>query len=193
MDKATREKVYELYNQRQELGKQMSELMFKAMAMDVDDYELTSVNGERTSLSEVFGDHTRMVLIHNMGKHCNYCTMWADGLNGLFKYIEDGFDGPAARFILVNNDTPEVLKEFAQGRGWNFDCFSCKGTTLFQDLGFGEEKDGKMYWGPGFSTLVKGEDGKIRRHTADSFGPGDSYCGVWHFYDNFPKEEAAGK
>ncbi len=180
-------RLKQLHEQRQQINAEMAQLLHEGNQMEVEDYALTDVEGNPTTLSEVFGDHDKLVLVHNMGKHCPYCTMWADGLNGLYNYIEQGFDGTAARFILVNNDEPEEIKKFAASRGWNFDCYSCRGTSLFADLGFASEHEGQTHWHPGFSTLVKDPDGKLSRYSADNFGPGDSYCGVWHFYGHLPR------
>lgn len=188
MDEAKAAQLRELYNKRVEINKAMAALKHEGAAMDIQDYPLKDVEGNPTTLSEVFGDYDKLVLIHNMGKSCPYCTMWADGLNGLYKYVEKGFDGVPARFILVNNDEPAEIKEFAASRGWNFDCFSCKGTSMFMDLGFANEHEGQLYFHPGYSTIIKDADGKLSRFAADQFGPGDSYCGVWHFYDHLPQD-----
>ena len=183
-------RLRELYEQRQRINHEMAALLHEGNAMAVEDYPLTDVNGKATTLSQVFGDHDKLVLVHNMGRSCPYCTMWADGLNGLYKYVEQGFDGTAARFILVNNDDPAVIREFAASRGWTFDFYSCKGTTLFADLGFANEHEGQTYYHPGFSTLIKDAAGNLSRYSADNFGPGDSYCGVWHFYEHLPAKAA---
>src|SRR5213595_1729644 len=48
------------------------------------DYAFSGPNNSQDRLSELFGKHEDLILIHNMGAGCMYCTMWADGLNGLF-------------------------------------------------------------------------------------------------------------
>ncbi len=52
-------------------------------------------------------------------------------------------------------------------------------------MGFEFEKDGKTYYWPGVSALVR-KDGQLYRAAKDSFGPGDMYNPVWHFLDLFP-------
>ncbi len=37
---------------------------------------------------EMFGDKKQLLLIHNMGQGCRYCTLWADGFNGFLKHLE---------------------------------------------------------------------------------------------------------
>jgi hypothetical protein len=54
---------------------------------------------------------------------------------------------------------------------------------MFADMGFAEEKDGKPYWWPGYSTLYKSADGQIKRHSYAYFGPGDLYNPIWHMFD----------
>ena len=48
----------------------------------VQDYVLDGWDGP-VRLSELFGDKRDLILIHNMGKGCPSCTMWADGFNGV--------------------------------------------------------------------------------------------------------------
>jgi predicted dithiol-disulfide oxidoreductase (DUF899 family) len=144
-------------------------------AMPVEDYTLHDPDGNPVKLSEAFGDRDQLMLIHNMGFRCPYCTMWADGFQGLYKYIQR-----RAGFVLVSNDEPEKQKRGAQQRGWTFPMLSSQDTTLFTDLGFQTEKDG--VW-PGVSTLKKNADGSIERTASDFFGPGDFYNSAWHMFD----------
>src|SRR5688500_19163457 len=102
----------------------------RSAAMPVEDYELRDHAGQPVKLSEAFGDRDQLVLVHNMGFRCPYCTMWADGFNGLYKYIQR-----RAGFVLVSNDEPEKQQRGAQQRGWKFPMLSAAGTTLFEDLG----------------------------------------------------------
>jgi len=145
---------------------------------EVDDYLLTESNGDIVRLSELFGGHDQLILIHNMGKKCAYCTMWADGFNGLYKHLEN-----RAGFAVVSPDNPETQREFAAGRGWKFRLCSAMGTSFIKDLGFEDDKGD--FW-PGVSTFVK-RDGKIYRIARDFFGPYDNYCSVWHFFDLLPE------
>jgi predicted dithiol-disulfide oxidoreductase (DUF899 family) len=147
----------------------------RTAAMPVQDYTLTDHNGNAVKLSEAFGDRDQLLLIHNMGFRCPYCTMWADGFNGLYRYMQR-----RAGFVLVSNDDPEKQKRGAEKRGWRFPMLSAQGTTLFRDLGFTDDKDGD--W-PGVSALKKNADGSIERTAADIFGPGDMYNSAWHFFD----------
>jgi predicted dithiol-disulfide oxidoreductase (DUF899 family) len=157
------------------LNTELLELKRKAYAMPVRDYTLTASDGSTVKLSEAFGDKDQLVLIHNMGFRCSYCTMWADGFNSLYPYVQR-----RAAFVLLSNDPPEKQTSGAAARGWTFPMLSAQGTSLFNDLGF-QDGDGSDW--PGVSTLVKDPDGSLRRASADIFGPGDNYNAAWHLMD----------
>lgn len=141
------------------------------------DYIFSGVNHSQVRLSELFGKHEDMILIHNMGAGCMYCTMWADGLNGLFPHLQN-----RAAFVVISPDDPEAQQRFAQSRGWKFRLFSSQGTTFSKDMGFLRDNE---QW-PGVSTFHKDEDGIITRIAHDFFGPGDHYCAAWHLFDLLP-------
>lgn len=135
-------------------------------------------------LSSLFGEHSQMILIHNMGKSCPYCTIWADGLNGIWKYITDGVPGGETKtaFILASPDTPDEQKAFAAERGWTLPMYSINGTTLGKDLDMQDDKGN--HW-PGVSILKK-EGDKITRVSRDWFGPGDKFSPVFSFLQLMP-------
>jgi predicted dithiol-disulfide oxidoreductase (DUF899 family) len=152
----------------------------KAHGGPVADYELSGWDGP-VSLSELFGDRDQLILIHNMGFTCPYCTMWADGFNGLLPHIEE-----RAAFTLASPDAVEQQKKGAAKRRWQFRMVSTRGSSFSKDLGFEDEGSPT----PGVSTFVRGPDGTIRRYAAASFGPGDRFCSVWSFVDLLPEAEA---
>lgn len=67
------------------------------------DYSLKDWNGRDVKLSRLFGKNNDLILVHNMGRQCPYCTLWADGFNGLVKHLED-----RASFVVVSPDPPEI-------------------------------------------------------------------------------------
>lgn len=144
-------------------------------------YKLYDWEGLPVALRDLFADKDDLILIHNMGKRCVYCTLWADGINGFFKHIED-----RAAFAVVSPDPIEVQKEFARSRGWKFKMLSDKDRSFSMDMGFGKEKEGKYYAQPGYSTFHREEDGTIKRIGYDEFGPGDLYAPIWHMFDLLP-------
>ncbi len=167
----------------EEMRKKKIELNSKLAAMDVKDYTLRDRDGKDVKLSEMFGEKDHLILIHNMGKGCPYCTMWADGFKDTYKEIEK-----KASFVLVSPDKPEVHKEFAESHGWNYRTYSANGTDFTFDMGYDFIKDGKHNYWPGVSVFHKDEKGNIKRVAKDYFGPGDFYCNIWHFLDLLPTE-----
>jgi len=161
------------------LEKQARTIRARAPRRRVDDYELARADGGTVRLSALFGQKDRLVLVHNMGKSCPYCTMWADGFNALWKHVTD-----KAAFVLVNNDAPADQARVARARGWSFPMVSAGGTSLFRDLGFA---DARGQWYPGVSTLVRKKDGTIERYAAAPFGPGDKFNSVFSFFELLPK------
>jgi predicted dithiol-disulfide oxidoreductase (DUF899 family) len=135
----------------------------------VKDYGFQSPDGARR-LSELFGAKRDLVVVHNMGRSCPYCTMWADGLNGLAAHLSD-----RAGFALTSPDAVDVQREFASSRGWRFPVLSTAGTTFANDMGF--ERGGSAM--PGYSVFARDDDGSISRVGAGVFGPGDDYCAIW--------------
>ncbi|HRI44206.1 MAG TPA: DUF899 family protein [Fimbriimonadaceae bacterium] len=139
----------------------------------VRDYRFQTESGS-TSLGELFGGREDLLVVHNMGKSCVYCTLWADGLNGFIEPIED-----RTAFAVVSPDSPEVQREFAASRGWRFRMVSSQGDTFTEDMGF-LMKEG--YW-PGVSAFRRDPDGQIFRVSRSFFGPGDDFCSVWPLFD----------
>ena len=148
----------------------------KRRSEEVADYNLIDHGGRKVGLSRLFGNKNDLILIHNMGRSCPMCTMWADGFNGILQHIED-----RAAFVVVSPDPPAIQKKFAQGRGWKFKMLSAVGTTFIKDMGFGTNEDPC----PGVSAFHR-KHGKIYRVASDRFGPGDTYCSVYHFFDLLP-------
>ncbi len=147
----------------------------------VQDYKFKNLIGT-TKLSELFNEHDELIVIHNMGKHCSYCTLWADGFNGYYQQIPR-----RAGFVVINNDAPDVQHQFATSRKWNFPMFSSTGTSFFEDMGFSETTDGKLSYSPGASIFRKTRDGKIERTTRTEFGPGDLFSSIWNLFELLPK------
>jgi predicted dithiol-disulfide oxidoreductase (DUF899 family) len=170
--------INSLVEQIETMHKRVAELRKSLPPKAVEDYEFSSSLGQTTRLSELFGDKSELLVIHNMGRKCVYCTLWADSLIGITKHLED-----RAALVLSSPDDPPTQQQFATDRGWNFQMISTKGTTFKHDLGF-EPKPGE-YW-PGVTTFRKNEDGSIEAIASAHFGPGDPYCGLWHFLDLLP-------
>jgi predicted dithiol-disulfide oxidoreductase (DUF899 family) len=144
---------------------------------EVADYAFASPAGP-VRLSELFGDKDTLFVIHNMGKSCPHCTLWADGFNGVQLHLES-----RAGFVVTSPDAPATQAEFAASRGWKFRMVSHQGSNFAADMGYRGEGGG---WLPGVS-VFKRRDGKIFRVSDAGFEPGDDFCSVWHFFDLIPE------
>lgn len=143
----------------------------------VQDYDLHTLEGS-VSLKELFGEKRDLIVIHNMGKACVYCTLWADGFNGLLPHLEN-----RAATVLVSPDSPQIQHDFASSRGWKFRMISGVESTFITDMGYATVRDGKSSYSPGASMFRLMEDGTIIRVAKTFFGPGDQYCSAWHLFD----------
>ncbi len=180
------ERLERLESIEKEIQERMLErraLLKEIGAMPVEDYTLLDREGNEVSLSSLFGDHKELIVIHNMGRSCPYCTLWADGFNGVAEHLAD-----RAAFALTSPDKPEVMREFADGREWSFPLYSTSESGFTSDLGFAPEmEDGRPGYMPGYSVLTKDENGTIERVAKDFFGPGDPYAGIWHMFALLPE------
>jgi predicted dithiol-disulfide oxidoreductase (DUF899 family) len=179
MDNKIEGQIESLENEIHEKKKRLAELRKQIPSQEIIDYKLKSSDGSEMLLSSLFGAHDELVLIHNMGKGCAYCTLWADGFNGVVGHLEN-----RAAFVVVSPDDPETQTKFAQSRGWKFRMLSAKGTAFSKDMGFQTADNHNL---PGVSTFHKAGDGKLYRVAHTEFGPGDDFCGVWHLFDLLPR------
>jgi predicted dithiol-disulfide oxidoreductase (DUF899 family) len=163
------------------LRDRMREVQQTVVPEEVADYVLTGPTGP-VRLSELFGDKDTLFVIHNMGRSCPNCTMWADGFNGVLPHLEN-----RAAFVVTSPDDPATQAAFAASRGWRFRMVSHQGTDFAADMGYRSESGG---WLPGVSVFKK-QGGRILRVSDQQLGPGDDLCSVWHFFDMIP-EGAAG-
>ncbi|MHA1513621.1 MAG: DUF899 family protein [Candidatus Hodarchaeales archaeon] len=152
---------------------QLSLLKKELAFLEVQEYTFEFIDGTIT-LSELFHDKEDLIVIHNMGKHCAYCTMWADGFNGVLPHIQD-----RTSFVVISPNSPVIQKEFSDSRGWKFSMVSAQSSTFIKDMGF-ELEDGKYM--PGVSFFHKDNKGKIIRTGKDFFGPGDVYSSPWQLF-----------
>jgi len=156
------------------LRQQISALRRTLPPEPVADHALVGADGAPTRLGALFGDRPDLLIIHNMGRGCAYCTLWADGLNGVLPHLES-----RAGVVLVSPDDPAAQAAFAAERGWRFRMVSDADGGFTRALGLLTD-DGHM---PGVSALHRGPDGAIVRTAYDWFGPGDVYCAVPHLLD----------
>jgi predicted dithiol-disulfide oxidoreductase (DUF899 family) len=142
----------------------------------VADYEFSTPDGSR-SLSALFGDKHDLFVIHNMGESCLYCTLWADGFNGIYPHIAD-----RAAVVVASPDPSEVQRRFAESRGWRFPMVSHHGTSFAADMGYRSENGG---WLPGVSVFRR-DGNRMVRVSDTSFHPNDDFCTLWQFLELLP-------
>ena len=167
----------EIADIRQKMRKAQSEVE----PQDVSDYVFASATGP-VHLSALFGKHDDLMVVHNMGRSCPACTLWADGYNGIHAHVTS-----RAAFVVSSPDPPDVQQAFAAARGWKFPMVSHQGTTFAADMGYVRD-DGR--WRPGISVFRR-RGAAIQRVSDAVWSPGDDFCTLWHFFDLLP-EGAAG-
>jgi predicted dithiol-disulfide oxidoreductase (DUF899 family) len=176
---ATAKQVEALEDQIREAKKKLASLRRKVPPRKVKDYVLKDSLGRNVKLSELFGDRDELIVVHNMGTGCPYCTLWADGFNGILKHIES-----RAAFVVASPDDPSKQRRFGNERGWKFRMVSTRGTTFRKDMGYQGAKESQPW--PGVSVFTRDRAGKIQHVSDSGFGPGDNYCVLWDLIDLLP-------
>src|SRR5882757_2380351 len=165
-----------------DIRKEMRKVQAAVEPQEVADYEFRVPDGVVT-LSELFGDHEDLMVVHNMGISCPGCTLWADGYNGIHQHVTS-----RAAFVVASPDPPDVQQKFAASRGWVFPMVSHIGSSFAEDMGYRSSKG----WRPGMSVFRR--DGqKILRVSDVVWSPGDDFCTLWHFLDLLPEGAADWK
>jgi len=135
---------------------------------EVPNYTFGTTAGD-VGMLDLFAGQERLLLIHNMGQGCRYCTLWADGFNGLLAHLES-----AMSVVLVSKDPPDVQRRFAASRGWKFRMGSHGGGDYMTEQVAADGFDNM----PG-AALYEREGDTIFRKNSCCFGPGDIYCSMW--------------
>ena len=160
--------IIKLESQINELTVKLSQLRGKNEGTEIKNYDFETLNGS-TTLLDLFGKQNKLLLIHNMGQGCRYCTLWADGLNGFVPHLES-----TMALALVSKDAPDVQRRFANSRGWRFNMASHGGGEYIQEQTVMEGSDNM----PGAVVYERKGDAIYRKNSC-IFGPGDLYCPMW--------------
>lgn len=165
------ERIGALHGEIQKLTAELKGLLKSETVVDVSGYKFSSGDGD-VSFDDLFGDKDDLMIVHNMGKSCVYCTTYADGVNGILHHLEN-----RCSVALLSPDSVSTQKDFAFSRGWKFRMISSHehGEAFNTEMGF-YQTEGEMagHW-PGFSAFRRDGDTVIR--TGHSyFDPGDEYC-----------------
>jgi len=169
MAESANQKIAAMETKLYEMTLELNELKKLATSSEVPNYSFATLAGPSTLL-ELFSDKQKLLVIHNMGQSCRYCTLWGDGFNGLVDHLES-----AMSVVMVSKDTPQLQREFANSRGWRFRLASHAGGKYITEQTV-MEGSGNM---PG--AVVYERDGeKIMRRSSSVFGPGDLYSPMWN-------------
>ena len=161
--------IADLERQIANLTAKLNRLRQDAVRQPVPVYRFATLSGEVTLL-ELFGGRERLLAIHNMGQGCRYCTLWADGFNGLLSHLES-----VMSVVLLSRDPPRFQRDFANSRHWRFRLASHGGGDYIREQTVMEGADNM----PGAVVYERSGDRAFRRSRA-VFGPGDPYCSQWH-------------
>jgi predicted dithiol-disulfide oxidoreductase (DUF899 family) len=161
--------ITDLERQIYELTTKLNELRKDNIGKTVENYTFSTLDGD-TTLLDLFGDKDKLLVIHNMGQGCRYCTLWADGFNGFLPHLESTMS-----VVLVSKDAPELQRRFAASRGWRFRTASHGGGSYISEQTVMEGADNM----PGAVVYERTGD-QIRRKNSGIFGPGDVYCSMWN-------------
>ncbi len=142
----------------------------------VPDHTFETADGPVT-LGALFAGHDDLLVIHNMGADCAYCTLWADGYNGVYDHLVR-----RAAFIVVSPDPPHRQRQYAAARGWRFPMVTDTDAAFSRRMGY-VSPSGKCL--PGISALQRRGD-IIMRVTDVAEHPFDDYCALWHLFDLLP-------
>ena len=162
------ERIIELERRIGELTAELSALRWARAGTPVPNYTFTTLTGQ-ASLLDLFGNQDKLLAIHNMGQGCRYCTLWADGFNGLLAHLES-----VLSVVLLSKDPPDVQRRFANARGWRFRLASHGGGDYMREQSVVDGQDNL----PGAVLYQRGDDAIVRKN-ACVFGPGDIYCAMW--------------
>ena len=150
------------------LMERLAKLQQSNRGNEVINYSFSTIEGE-INLLDLFGEKDKLLLIHNMGQGCRYCTLWADGFNGFLPHLESTIS-----VVLVSKDAPQLQRKFANSRDWRFRLASHGGGEYIQEQSVMKDSNNM----PG--AVVYERDGdKIYRKNDCVFGPGDIYCSMW--------------
>ena len=164
------DEIAQLQQQIMEKTARLRELQAGHAGTEVRNYAFETLSGPAT-LRDLFAGKDKLLLIHNMGQACRYCTLWGDGLNPFVSHLES-----VLAVAMVSKDSPLVQRDFANSRGWRIRMASHGGGEYMAEQ-VAAEGMGNM---PGAVVYELSEE-KILRKASTYFGPGDFFCSQWHF------------
>lgn len=166
------DEIKQLEEEYMALAMKLSEARKNAEPIPLEgEFTFDSPDGPK-SLLDLFGESEELLIIHNMGRGCDYCTLWGDTLASLYKHLTQ-----RAPVVMISPDPVAVQQEFRSERGWPWQMFHEPGAFSTQ-VGYMEGRS--MY--PGCTAVARDGD-RIFVTGQTPFGPGDQICGLWHLMD----------
>ena len=77
-------KLRELETQLIALNNEIEKVRAGQTPVEVENYAFQTLTGEVT-LMDLFAHRAQLLLIHNMGSQCPFCTSWADGIMAIYR------------------------------------------------------------------------------------------------------------
>lgn len=164
------EEIAQLEQQLAELTTKLHKLHSELPGEEVKNYTFETAEGAVT-LRDLFGDKDKLLVIHNMGQACRYCTLWGDGINPFVPHLES-----ALAVAMVSKDSPSAQRTFANSRNWRMRMVSHGGGEYMHEQ---VSVDGANNM-PG-AVVYERHGNMILRKASTFFGPGDLYCSQWQF------------
>ena len=161
--------ITELERQIASLSKRLADLRKQVPPKEIPPYRFETIDGD-VSLAGLFAGKRHLLAIHNMGQGCRFCTLWADGFNGVLPHLES-----AMAVVLLSRDPPAIQRDFANSRNWRFRLASHGGNRYIHEQSVMEGGDNM----PGAVLYERSEEQVFRRNSV-TFGPGDTFSPVWH-------------
>ncbi len=169
MNNNTNDEIKKIQKEITELNQKLFALRKNNPPVEIKNYFFQSQTG-KVSLLDLFADKDQLIVIHNMGQGCRYCTLWADGFNAFVPHLESTY-----AVALVSKDDPETQRLFANSRKWQFRMYSHGGGDYIREQSVEPGGDNV----PGIATYERKGD-KIFKKNISNFGPGDQFCSLWH-------------
>lgn len=164
------EEITQLEQQIAELSTKLHQLQSELPGKEVKNYSFDTIEGTVT-LKDLFAGKDKLLVIHNMGQACRYCTLWGDGINPFVPHLES-----ALAMAMVSKDPVDVQRTFANSRNWRMRMASHGGGEYMQEQ---VAVDGANNM-PG-AVVYEHHGDTILRKASTFFGPGDLYCSQWQF------------
>lgn len=171
LEEKIQKKEAEIFSLRTELAGLRAQKQLTPLSRD---YHFRDGLGRSVSFESLFGYHRDLFVMQSIGESSPYCTLWADGFNGIYPHLRT-----RCAFVLISDDPSQVTQDFAQSRGWQFPIYSSANTSFKEDFGFIEGGVQKS----GASTFYRDGMGTISLVGSTFFGPGDPFCPIWHMLD----------